>query len=214
MGRRITYDAIASLVWTDSKSSASATSPHSFTSTATGTAAPSREVFVAVYNGVVSAVTVGGISATLVESASSSLTLWRAAVPTGTTATVEVTFTGGGGRLLISVWAAYNLLSTTPFDTASYAASSTPASNHSTTIDTAGGGILIAAAAAVITSGDGGPSWTGATLSDSEILDVGSTDFVLSAANSEGTAAATGVTVQTTWSPAVGNVRMIAATFL
>lgn len=206
--------ALPTVTWTDSASSASATSPHTFTSRAIGTALATREVFVAVYNGTTSAVTVGGISASLVASAASStLTLWRASVPTGTTADIVVTFTGGGGRLLISVWAAYNLTSTTPFGTASYFASSTPATNHSTTIDTAGGGILIAVAAAVITSGNGGPSWTGATFRDHEILDVGSIDFVLSSADSENSAAATGATLQTTWSPAIGNVAIVAASF-
>lgn len=202
------------VVWTDSTSSASATSPHSFTSRAIGTADASREVFVAVYNGAASAVTVGGVSATLVETAASNtLTLWRAAVPSGTTATVVVTYTGGGGRLLISVFAAYNLQSTTPHDTASYFASSTPATTHATTIDTASQGILIAVASTLVTSGNPGPSWSGATFRDHEVLDIGAIDFILSAADSTGTVAASNATVQTTWSPAVGSVAMVAATF-
>ena len=202
------------VVWTESAASSSASSPHTFTGISLSTADGSRQIFVAVYSGVASAVTVGGISATLVKNtASSTLTLWRAAVPTGTSASVVVTYTGGGGRLLITVWAAYNLLSTTPVDTAQVTTSSTPATTHTTTIDTAGGGILIAAAGTVVNSGDGGPSWTGATLRNNRVLNGGVIDFVLSAGDSQDTAAATGATLRTTWSPAVGNVAMVGATY-
>ena len=207
--------ALPSVDWTESAANGSASSPETFTGISLGTEASSRQIFVAVYSGVASAVTVGGVSATLVENNSgSTLTLWRAAVPTGTSASVVVTFTGGGGRLLITVWAAYNLRSTTPVDTAQVTTSSTPATTHTTTIDTANKGILIAASATVVNSGDGGASsWTGATLRNNRILAAGAIDYALSAGDSQNTAVASGATLRTTWSPAVGSVAIVGATY-
>lgn len=202
------------LIWTESAANGAASSPETFAGISLSTENSTRQIFVAVYGGATSAVTVGGVSASFIETAASdTLTLWRAAVPTGTSASVVVTFTGGGGRQLISVWAAYNLQSTTAIDTASYASSSTPATDHTTTIDTVDNGILIGAAATVVNAGDGGPSWVGASLSNNRILSAGAIDFVLSAGDADETSVATGATLRTTWSPAIGSVAMVGASF-
>ena len=204
--------ALPSVDWTDSAESGSTSSPHTFSSQSIGAAHSTRQVFVATYIGNASAVTIGGISATQVASAASGLLkLWRAAVPTGTTASVVVTYSGGGGRLMITVWSAYNLRSTAAHDTASYDSSGS-ATSHTTTINTANKGIVIAAAASSVADGVRVSSWTGATLRDNGVLDDGSTDYVLSAATSEDTALATGATLRSTWSASV-NANMVAATF-
>lgn len=202
------------VLWTDGASNAAATSPmHTFSGVGIGAAHPTRQVFVADFGGSASAVVIGGISAvSVVSAASNTLSLWRAAVPTGTTASVAVTYTGSA-RMLIGVWAAYNLVNTSPFHTASYAASSTPASAHATTINTRANGILIAASAALVNAGAGGPSWSGASLRNNRSLNTGAIDWVLSSADAQATSAATGATLQTTWTPAVGNVAIVAATF-
>lgn len=202
---------LPTVFWTSSSGISAGSSPYSFPGLAIGSADSTRQVFVATYNDTATAVTVGGISATLVVS-SSSLILWRAAVPSGTTADIVVTTSGSSGRELVTVLAAYNLASTTPFHTASYAAGGA-ASSHSTTINTASNGILIAAAAASVSPGVVVSSWGGATLRDNRALALGIFDLVLSAASSESTAAATAATLTSNWSGSQA-ANMVAASFL
>lgn len=77
------------------------TTSQTFSGLSTGTASADRKVDVCFFvpsNGPITAVTIGGVSATQ-ESASAAsgyeVELWDAAVPTGTTANVVVTFTSG-----------------------------------------------------------------------------------------------------------------------
>lgn len=202
----------ATVDWTDSDGTLSASSPtHTFSSVAIGTAHATRQVFVATYYDVATAVTVGGISASVVVSATGNfLRLWRAAVPTGTTASIAVT-SSGTGRLAIQVWAAYNLRSTTPHDTAAYSAGAN-ATTHTTTINKADKGILIAAAGTAGNPGFLCTSWTGATLRNNRRLAVGSFDILESAADSMDTASATGATLRSTWDDSV-LADMVGATY-
>jgi len=204
--------ALPSVDWTDNGGTLTPSIPsHTFSGVDIGTAHSTRQVFVATFLGDVSAVTVGGVSASAVVSvADNSLRLWRAAVPTGTTASVVITL-AGDTALIIQVWAAYNLRSTTPHDTASYPAGST-STTHTTTINTADRGILIAAAGAAGPADVLVSSWTGATLrSNRRVVAVG-VDLLESAADSTGTAAATGATLRSTWDSSVA-ARMVGATY-
>lgn len=210
MGRRITYDdPIPSIFWTDSAATNSTSSPHSFTGVGIGTAEATREVFVATYFGAPTALTVGGVSATLVVN-NSVLKLWRATVPTGTTATVTATISAGT-RLIISVWSVFNLRSTTPFATASYNAGAN-ATTHTTTINTEEHGILVAAGSMTVAGGSVVTSWSGATLRDNRSLSFAGQGATLSAADKTDTAAATGASLQSVWNASV-LANMVAASF-
>lgn len=202
----------ATVSWTDSAGTLTSTPPdYTFTGMSIGAAHPTRQVFVATYYDVATAVTVNGIAASVVVSAgSNTFRLWRAAVPTGTTASIVVT-SGTSGRELISVWAAYNLQSTTPYDTASYTAAAN-ATTHTTSINTKSGGILIATAAAIGTTALSLTGWTGATLRNNLSISDGSSDFLLGAASQADTVTATGATLRTTWNESV-LADMLGATF-
>lgn len=102
----------------------SALTTYTFNTQDIGTAAADRKVIVGVCGGnsnrTVSSVTVGGVGLVLVgrRTASTSAELWIGTVPTGTTATVVVTWSSGQANFCgIAIWAAYAVLSDTPIDT-------------------------------------------------------------------------------------------------
>ena len=209
MGRFVTYDKpLASISWTDSASSNAAASPsHTFSSMAIGTAHVSRHVFVAVDYGIVTGVTVGGITAAQVISVNSTYKLYRAAVPTGTTASVVVTLSAGTTDCLITVWAAYHLESGSAYDTASVNGPAF-ATSHSMTLNIPERGILLASASdtAVLSS------WSGVTNRHDETLTITTFDQTLNAANSADLAAQTNRTLTATWSTS-RSPSMLAASF-
>jgi hypothetical protein len=138
---------------------------YTFSTQAIGTAAVGRYIVVAVFlssvaSRVVSTLTVGGNSATLIGSqvsgAFSVVSLWGVRVDTGTTADVVVTGTGALLHCGIGVWALYDLLSTTPTDTGSSTAD--PSTDTLTVLD---GGIAIAVAGSGSTVAT--YTWTGLT---------------------------------------------------
>jgi hypothetical protein len=140
---------------------AGASASYSFTSQAIGAEDNSRCVVVAVIGRAggaldVSSVTVGGISATLARAGGGvelPVELWIARVPTGTTATIDVTFTGTSNFCAIGVWSVTNIDSLTPTDTAA-------SSIGSILIDVEAVGIIVA----VSSSLNGATStWTNAT---------------------------------------------------
>ena len=113
----------ATVVFTDSSVDGTDGTVFTFTTQSIGTAASNRKIVVSVSMAAagagrsVSTLTVGGISATLLVADTSSggteqTELWQADVPTGTTATIVVTWTGGSvARTGIGVWAVYNAAS-------------------------------------------------------------------------------------------------------
>lgn len=97
-------------------------SSYTFSGVAIGTAAATRRVVVCLAldgagGRTVSAVTVGGVSASQVDTAANTNLLcdmWVATVPTGTTGDIVVTVTGGQvTRCMYAVYALYNTLSAT-----------------------------------------------------------------------------------------------------
>lgn len=119
------------IVYTDIAVDNTTTATHTYSGISLGDAASGRLILVAVANGdVTTAVTVAGISASLVDSYGGfrNISLWSAVVPIGTSGTVVVTQAAATFRIFIGVAAAYNLRSTTPIDTA------TDESNTSNTI--------------------------------------------------------------------------------
>lgn len=111
----------ASVTYTDSEYQDSASTVYTFTGKAIGTAGGHRVIVVGVAGAsttsrTISSVTVGGIAATQIvfaEDLGNSLYtpagLFIARVPTGTTANVVVTWSGGQSRCGVGVWAVYNL---------------------------------------------------------------------------------------------------------
>lgn len=182
---------------------------YSFTSTAIGTAAANRLVVVAgkavsgTTGRTLSSATIGGVSATIViqhdlNAGQTDLTFIIAAVvPTGTTATVALTFSGGMGRCGIGSFALYRLASTTATDTASDGTDVVTLD-----VDTVAGSIVIA----VVGDGASGVvGWSGVTINGVQTeIESGNN---LSVASAQATATATPRTVNCdfTGSPSLNN---------
>lgn len=145
---------------TDSSIDNSNLDVYTFSSQSFGAAASDRRIIVSAYascsdNGsVISTVTIGGVSATIHVSAQNSgntrngnVAIASAAVPTGISGDVVVTYTTDIGVLLgcaISVYRAANLFSGTPFDTATDSGAS-----PSLLVDIPAQGFLVACSSSV-----------------------------------------------------------------
>lgn len=103
----------AVITYTDQTQNSSAQVTYTFSTRAIGSAAVNRYVICSVETSgtgaAISSVTIGGVGATQIVNALNSsgrVSIWIAAVPTGTTATVVVVFAGGGeNRCGIGLWA-------------------------------------------------------------------------------------------------------------
>lgn len=131
----------------DSYLTLSSSSSHTFGPFATGDASGTRNVFCAIgLAGSVTGVSIGGFAATLDVSVGSGLLatrLYRAIVPTGTTASVVITQSSSSGQTAC-IWTAENLTNTTPFATSSASAASFASSRTLTAnINTPDNGIVI-----------------------------------------------------------------------
>lgn len=140
----------ATIAFTATTTATSATSPHTFTAFSIGTADASRYVAVAIRmyaaSAGVSGVTIGGVTAAMLvdkTATNTDLSIWIAAVPTGTTGNVVVTMAGTADFLYLGGWAIYNL-------TGAGAATNTASTNTSggtmTLASVPAGGIAIGAA--------------------------------------------------------------------
>lgn len=139
----------ATVTYTDSSASNTDLTTYTFSSLSIGEASTSRHVIVAVLASnsaatvsTVSTLTVGGVSASLAKRATATngiAEIWIAAVPTGATGNVVVTFNAGNNRASVGVWAAYNLLSATATDS-----DESNADPGVISIDVQAGGILVA----------------------------------------------------------------------
>ena len=152
----------------------------------------------------INSVTVGGVSASSVVSnkdtnvAPNIAALWIAAVPSGTTGDVVVTFDRASSRAAIGVWALYNLNSATAVGTGGGASSDPQGANVNTSTD----GIVIAYG---FNSGGGTASWTGVT----ENFDTTVEAVVTTGGSVANVVAATPRTVSVDWS--TGNTRSAAS---
>ena len=139
----------ATVTFTDSSVDATDATIYTFSAQSLGTAAGNRKTVVAAYGSIgstsVLALVVNGVSASLAASAAFStgtIELWEAAVPTGTSGDIVVTWLGAQSRCGIGVWAVYGG-NATPFDTAVDISGGDPMGLQ-INVDT--GGVLIAAA--------------------------------------------------------------------
>jgi len=154
----------ASVTYAAQTSSTTAGSSFSFSSVAFSSTASDRLIVVSVgataaNQRTVSRVTIGGVSATGYENANRLRhgSLWVAAVPSGTTGTVDVNFSGSVDNCHIGVWALYGISSAVPRESNQVSGSYT---NNSSTLNTAKGGVSIAAA---VSAGAVTITWTGLT---------------------------------------------------
>jgi hypothetical protein len=177
-----------------------------FTSVALGTAASNRVV--AVYfstgsgnAGLVSSVTIQGITATLGVRATNSnsfsnTVIYYATVPTGTTGDVVVTFSttwGNTTAAYLGCVSMYDLASTTPITAFSFSASDGVSPTASATLTPSADAVLFAGWRAGAVAAGSTSSWTNATeQTDSLSGAVGNTDAISSGlANSSLTVTAT-----------------------
>jgi len=157
----------------------SSASSFSFASQALGDAASNRyivavvEVFTSGTNFTISSLTVAGVSASQVVTRDDSggaqkvrTEMWIAAVPTGASGNIDVTFAGSVTKCMVANYALYNLSSSTAAHTASDGGGSGDTS-ASVSIDVPASGILLASGA-YVNSADT-QTLSGVTEDDSEI---------------------------------------------
>lgn len=170
---------------------------YSFASVGIGSADSTRRVIVAVHWGnsaarTLSSATIGGVSATIhVQSSSTArgVAIISALVPTGTTATIEFTFSGAAVRAGIGVWTSIDEQNSSP--TATFTDATDPFSG---TINVPADGFVVAAFSVFENSGAGTVSWTGPTEVYDNVASVGST-MGLSGASASGLSANASYTV-------------------
>lgn len=144
---------------------------YTFASQAIGSASSTRRVIVAVALiadaiRTISSVTIGGVSASAIVTDDTTnffsyrLSLYIADVPTGSTASVVVTASGGCQAATISVWAAYDLNSSTPVDSDASPDASPPYDIPSLTTQADG---FLVAATTFLGDSAASASWTNAT---------------------------------------------------
>ena len=165
----------ASVVFATSAVSATNATTYTFSGKSFSVASSDRKVVVSICasgnlaDPIISTVTIGGVTAAVVVSLHGTpatqdylMALWQAAVPTGATGDVVVTFTGQIGSCGIGIWAVYG---------AATAASDTDSSGSdpaTVSLDVPASGIAIGAHQA----GDGTFTWTGLTENFDEVVQV------------------------------------------
>ncbi len=172
---------------------------YTFASQPIGTASASRRVVVAIHTrtATISTVTIGGVSATLDRDynlSNNRVTIASAVVPTGTTASVVVTFTAAGTRCGIGVW---SLSSGSPTGQTATGSGTTTAA---CTVTTVAGQVVIAATTENGTVGTT-VAWTGATERYDQTLE---TDLGQSGADT--VAAGTSTAISAAFSSTTGSI--------
>jgi hypothetical protein len=196
-------------------SSTSNLTTYTFNSTSIGSAATDRYVVIGASGSSgttsgISSITVNGNNATeLVQVSGSTVAagLFIAAVPTGTTANIVVTFGGGKERCDVGVWKVTKLNSATPYDTASLG-SGLSVNTGSVNIDTRVGGILLSY---VHRGGvnSGTTTWTGAT----ENYDTTLESRIISGASLNNTPTETNRLIQTDFTSSATGLALVAVSF-
>lgn len=180
---------------------------YTFATQAIGTASADRYVLVCTATRgtaiTVSSMTIGGVSAALVrrqQNGNNTLEWWIALVPTGTTASIVVTWSAGALRCSIGVWALTGLQSTTA--TANAVDITLSGNDLSLSINVSAGGACFAAA---FDPGVKTFTWAGLT----ERFDIATEAQQFSGASLDFAAAQTGLTVTATESVTTGTTEPI-----
>lgn len=209
--------AAASLSYITTVSDTANNTTYTFSTTSIGAADSTRRVVVIAHwhrntgaDKTISSATIGGVSATIHVQATDiiGVGIISALVPTGTTADIVVTLTGGADRMQIGVWRAINETASSPHATASD--NVLAGAVLSTTIDIPATGWLVAGAI-----GRGGTptsmAWTGVTEDYDTILE--SATNVNSGGHETGLAVETGRTVSVTISTSPSTAALVAASW-
>jgi hypothetical protein len=187
------------------------TTTYTFAGTAIGAESAARYVVVATAGvagaGLINSVTLGGNGmtevVTVIGGAAMRGGIYILAVPTGTTASIVVTFANTQNRCGLAVWALYGLNSATAVDTATATAEGAGSLN----LDTQDGGIVVAYGQ--LNSSGQTMAWTGVT-ADAEQTG----ENVKWSASASNVTAATPRTVSTNITPDNGNAQVyMAASF-
>jgi hypothetical protein len=185
----------ATITFTDSSIDATARTVYTFTSQAFGTASTDRKILVAVAAHraptSVTSVTIGGVSATNIitqgRGSAGVVALYLAAVPTGTTGSVVITFpstaTGGGS---VGVWGLTGT-SATATDTDSEDYGEGDATNFTLDVNVLAGGVAIATAASGNSGGTHTTVWSGGVTENYD-TQVGTNEWHSGASNLQETA--------------------------
>jgi hypothetical protein len=185
------------------------TTTYTFAGTAIGAESAARHVVVATAGvagaGLINSVTLGGNGmtevVTVIGGAAMRGGIYILAVPTGTTASIVVTFANTQNRCGLAVWALYGLNSATAVDTA------TATAEGSLNLDTQDGGIVVAYGQ--LNSSGQTMAWTGVTADATQ-----TGENVKWSASASNVAAETPRTVSTNITPDNGNAQVyMAASF-
>ena len=165
---------IPSITYNGTASDSTDLTTYSFAGVAIGTAATNRLVYIAITftaptAATISSATIGGISASIIDitGQGNSTFFIYANVPTGTTATVSITFSIACNRVVIGSYSLYNLKSKEPI-TRAYINGWTSGS-ISTSVDVPADGIIIAGVNN--STNNNAITWTNATSRYSTIVD-------------------------------------------
>lgn len=196
-------------IYASNGSNATAGNPQTYTAAGIGAAAANRQIVVAVANATnaeqAATVSIAGIGATQIatQAGSSGIfgSLWAAAVPTGSTGDIVVTYTSTPGtRAGYIAWALYGA------SASASATSGSAASPGTTTLNCPANGAIIAAAQ----SSDGPNSWTGLTKDVDAVLGGGS--FTQTGASQSFASTQTGLSITVTYNSG-GNQSMVCASW-
>jgi len=148
-----------------------------------------------------SGVTIGGVSATTIAARGGSIggDMWLAyaVVPTGATANVVMSLSGNSARACCQTFALYNLISTTPNDTAHD-------TDGSITIDCPINGIILAGSGRWLSNSTTNISWTGLTERDQQTVET---------SNIQSVAADSFLTLQTNLAISASDQEIVAASW-
>lgn len=181
---------------------ANSTTP-SFSSMSFGTANPARRIFVAgsggyySTNGVLSSITIGGQSATIhiqQNNGNGFCFIASAIVGSGSSGDIDMTFSQSVGFISVGLYSATNYGSS-PYATASAAASTSPYENATATLNLPANGFLIASANGT-TIFNSSISWTGATQDFQSNASYGSLYFSNTSASVNPTSATASASVE------------------
>lgn len=163
------------VTYTDTEVNSANQQNYTFNSVSFGTEDADRYIFVGAYSngasgggGTVSSMTIGGVGATLASGGLNPsdntiyCAIWYAAVPTGTTGTVQVNHSDTRGRCGITVWNV-TTASLTLDDTSLLGTSVTSNPSVSDTLNVPTGGYVLAAAGTSNSNAITGNTWTGTT---------------------------------------------------
>lgn len=211
----------ATITQTDFVKDDTSLTTYTFTTRAIGTADPNRSIVVAVgspanaANRTISTITLGGSGMNAVGSsflssggggAFAEVGLYILPFPSGTTATIVVTWSGAADRMAIGIFALYNITSQTP--TAIFTSGANPATGS---INISAGGVALAAVFAFHASSALSYTWAGLTERyDQQFV---ATNLAYSGASDQFVTAQTGLTVTATPSVTPAAISMVTAAF-